>query len=704
MRLTNGREAKPGAERGSPTGISEQGTAQNQRQARLEAVLDLVLALDHVQSESQSIEEMLAVLHKGIARLMDASNFYVALCDERRENFRLAYFRDRVDVTNYDEIGWMPLRSDSSSLTCRVILGNKPLLVTDADHITWEAQLKARVGIGPRATHWMGMPLLQNGQAVGAMVMQSYEPGWRYSQEDIALFQMLANSVAASILRGHAMTWLAQAVTERTRELEAEVAVRRRSEELQRGLYEISALSGEDDLSDDGYSGYQKLHAIIGRLLPAKNFFVAFHEPAERPEDDQISMAYFVDEKDSDWDHRGERFPMGNGLTSLVIRSGKPWRLDKNTLEELVRTGVVKQVYGNTNINSWIGSPLILQGRTQGAIVLQSYDDSLLYSEGDLELLNYVARHIAGSLSKLRARIALNAAQQDLVQRNKALAEALSNLRTTQEELVRTERLASLGGLVAGVAHEINTPLGVCVTAVSHLESELDLLVEDFEAGRLSPESVSFFIEAAKEAMNIVNTNMQRAAKLVASFKQISVDQTSEASRTVALHGYFQEVLVSLGPSLKNKPVEVKLDCPATLSLKTLPGALAQVVTNLIMNSVQHGFDGRPAELGKGQVMISAEPRGDVVLIRYTDDGVGMDAASLEKLFDPFYTTKRGRGGSGLGAHIVFNLVTGPMGGRIKAISESGQGLRYEISLPLASEIESESSPEDSGAGDVKPA
>jgi len=258
-----------------------------------------------------------------------------------------------------------------------------------------------------------------------------------------------------------------------------------------------------------------------------------------------------------------------------------------------------------------------------------------------------------------------------LEQRNAALQQA-------QSELVRQEKLASLGRLVAGVAHEINTPLGICVTATSHLVEELKFTREELAAGAMTEDSLQQFFEIIDQSLKIMTTNTQRAAALVRSFKQVAVDQSSDGMRKFRLKAYLGEVLLSLQPRLKGRPVAVQLDCAPELELDSFPGAVSQIVTNLVINSLVHGYEAGQ----QGQIRIAARLDGEMVLFDYSDDGAGMDEATLAQLFDPFFTTRRGQGGSGLGAHILYNLVTGPLGGSVKVDSAPGLGLRYQFRFP----------------------
>jgi len=258
------------------------------------------------------------------------------------------------------------------------------------------------------------------------------------------------------------------------------------------------------------------------------------------------------------------------------------------------------------------------------------------------------------------------------------LDNALSRLRETQSELVQMEELAALGGLAASVAHEINTPLGICVTATSHLQDELRHWQAWSEAGSFDAGKLNTMLGALEVTMRILDINTRRAAELVHSFKQVAVDQTSCQRRTFDLAEYLDEILLSLKPRLKRASCVVQVECPRDIRMDGFPGALSHVVTNLVMNALLHAFDGRSG----GVIRIQAEVDGPDVVLTVSDDGVGMDAADLERIFDPFFTTKRGRGGTGLGAHIVFNQITSVLGGTIQATSTKGAGLQVQMRLP----------------------
>jgi len=252
-------------------------------------------------------------------------------------------------------------------------------------------------------------------------------------------------------------------------------------------------------------------------------------------------------------------------------------------------------------------------------------------------------------------------------------------LDATREELIRKDKLAALGGLVAGVAHEINTPLGVAVTAASLAGDRLREIEEAFVAGSLRRQDLQHGLAQAQEAARMTLGNLRRAADMIGNFKQIAVDQSSEAQRTVALGPYVREVVASLGPLYRRTRHRVVVEVRAEVELTTFVGAVSQVCTNLVHNALVHAF---PDER-TGTVTLGVDRDGDggAVLVCH-DDGVGMAPEVLRRVFDPFFTTQRGRGGSGLGMHIVHNLVTALLGGTVEVSSTPNQGTRVTIHLP----------------------
>lgn len=268
--------------------------------------------------------------------------------------------------------------------------------------------------------------------------------------------------------------------------------------------------------------------------------------------------------------------------------------------------------------------------------------------------------------------------EKELVDKTNELENTIDNLSLAHGKLVESEKLAALGGLVAGITHDVNTPIGVGVTATSFLADRLDTISKKFDDKSLSASDMKSFVAESRQSIDLLNNNLSRASELIASFKQIAVDQASEAVRTINVKQYLNEVITSLKPKLKKSKHEIFIDCPDDLEMKVPAGAVSQIFTNFLLNSVIHGFDG----LENGRIDIKVKLDGDMVDFIYKDDGNGVSEEQLAMLFDPFYTTKRDSGGSGLGTNIAYNLVKQTLEGDIEASSKVGEGLTYHLRIP----------------------
>lgn len=255
-------------------------------------------------------------------------------------------------------------------------------------------------------------------------------------------------------------------------------------------------------------------------------------------------------------------------------------------------------------------------------------------------------------------------------------------LKEAQQSMVQSEKLASLGGLVAGVAHEINTPVGITLTSASTLLDATERLHKAMMEGAMKKSEIMAYIDTASEGSRLIMKNAERAAHLIQSFKQVAADQTSEQRRHYELKEYIEEVMSSLHPKFKmrqgQKPVQVKVLCPEPIELDGYPGAMAQVLTNLTMNSLTHAFKA----VEQGEIEITAEQRGDMVSLKFSDNGCGIPPAYLGKIFDPFFTTNRDNGGTGLGLNIVYNILNKQFGGTIAVQSEVGKGTCFTLKFP----------------------
>ncbi|MFZ4502532.1 MAG: ATP-binding protein [Methylovulum sp.] len=270
--------------------------------------------------------------------------------------------------------------------------------------------------------------------------------------------------------------------------------------------------------------------------------------------------------------------------------------------------------------------------------------------------------------------------RSEIGEANRQLNETLITLKNTQASLVRSEKLASLGSLVAGIAHELNTPLGNSFTVATSLSDATKEFLKEVNGGQLRRSVLTHYLEQTEQATDLIYRNLSRANELITHFKQIAVDQTSEHRRQFNLKTYIQELMLTLQPQFKHTRCTVVIDIPDAIILNSYPGPLGQVITNLTLNALIHGFEDNP----DGVIQLTAKPIEDhSVLITLSDNGSGIDEQNLAKIFDPFFTTRLGKGGSGLGLHIVYSNVHQLLNGTIEVTSKRHCGTTFTLIIPL---------------------
>lgn len=281
-------------------------------------------------------------------------------------------------------------------------------------------------------------------------------------------------------------------------------------------------------------------------------------------------------------------------------------------------------------------------------------------------------------LARVNTHLVIRRMKISLKDKNAQVKESLEKTAELQSQLFASEKMASLGRAVAGIAHELNTPMGLCVTATSYLMEKNKQVKTSFNNHTLSSEGMRGYIEAVDESLEIIMTSMQRSTEMVNNFKMVAVDVSSEKLRSFTLHDYLSRVINSLTPEIRKTRhiVEVTGD---DLLIESYPGALSQVITNIIMNAMIHGYD----KGQKGNILIRTVLDGSNVHINCSDDGKGMTTESLKKVFEAYYTTRDGEGGSGLGTSIIQQLVTETLQGQVSCSSELGTGTMFTITLPV---------------------
>jgi len=309
--------------------------------------------------------------------------------------------------------------------------------------------------------------------------------------------------------------------------------------------------------------------------------------------------------------------------------------------------------------------PLLVKDRVLGLIGVQSFKCGV-YAPMHLDMLRTLAAYAAVALDNADAYHKLSA--------------TFVELQHTQAKLVQQEKLASLGQLVAGVAHEVNTPVGVALAASTQITDEVDRLDGVIASGQLRRAELAEFMATLRELAELLARNCLRAGGLIQSFKAVAADQGSDVHRRFDLYGYVEDIIRALEPTLNQSQVKLRIEGGDWPSIDSYPGVLSQVIINLVTNALTHAFE--PKHAGVVTIHIGLRDAAHAELI-VRDDGKGIAPEILPKIFDPFFTTRRGSGGTGLGLHIVHNLVTGPLGGTISVETAPTSGTAFVVILPL---------------------
>lgn len=308
------------------------------------------------------------------------------------------------------------------------------------------------------------------------------------------------------------------------------------------------------------------------------------------------------------------------------------------------------------------------------------FDKAKAFSVGGVD---YITKpfHPEEVLMRVETHLQMHKMQQQLMDKNEELQVTLTHLKATQSQLVEAEKMASLGSLVAGVAHEINTPIGIGVTAASTLADRSVETATAYDNQQLKNSALKTYFNTAIRGSHLILKNLERAAELIQSFKQVAVNQNNLNKRSFVVTKYLKEVLFSLKPHLKKTRHQVTVNGDEQIQINSYPEAFSQIVANLVMNSLQHAY---PKE-GTGNLDFEVKRDSEQLIVEYNDDGCGISTENVDKIFDPFFTTARPQGNIGLGLHIIYNLVTQKLQGIIRVQSKIDCGTRFIIELPIHS-------------------
>ncbi|MBF0301901.1 MAG: HAMP domain-containing histidine kinase [Desulfamplus sp.] len=274
----------------------------------------------------------------------------------------------------------------------------------------------------------------------------------------------------------------------------------------------------------------------------------------------------------------------------------------------------------------------------------------------------------------------LNNVQRQLIKEKKLLTKTLADLKAAQSKLIESEKMASLGRLVAGFAHEINTPIGIALTASSSLTDAQQSINTMLTQEEVEEEELISSLETIKDSAPLIINNLKRAANLVSSFKRTAIDQSVDDFHVYNLHEIINDVIISMNSQFKKTTIDIELECPDEIELYGNPNDISQLLFNMLVNSLLHGFDNGTL---KGSIFIRVNRENDNLFISYSDTGKGMDSETVRKVFEPFFTTLRAKGGTGLGMYICHNIVTNNLHGTIKCESRQGKGTEFLICFPI---------------------
>lgn len=356
--------------------------------------------------------------------------------------------------------------------------------------------------------------------------------------------------------------------------------------------------------------------------------------------------------------------------------------LDPNVLQvflpngPLFDNGVQVGIGWNMAVAIWDGE------RVLGWVACDNLLTKMPIADWHRELYSQFGRTIGHLYAKAKYEQSLrnysSTLEEQVEKRSLELAEQMELLRKSQQELVDNEKLAALGGLVAGIAHEVNTPIGISVTAASHLETEARAVKQAYDEAKITRSALEQFIKTAVESSDIILGNLNRASDLMFSFKRLTADQTSDFVDTFNVHELIEHIIRSFQHKVKNKPIELKNTCPELLIATSFPGHVSQIYTNLLNNALVHAFD----EQSSGDVVLGAKVEAGNLLLIVTDNGKGIPSELLPKIFKPFFTTKRKQGGTGLGLNVIHNLAE-RLHGSVTAEPVEPRGVQFTVCLPM---------------------
>jgi signal transduction histidine kinase len=450
-------------------------------------------------------------------------------------------------------------------------------------------------------------------------------------------------------------------------------------------LGKVISLALEIESSIDINKTYQEIHLALSKLMYAENFFVA--RLSEDKED--ISFDYYVDQ----YDTSNAFFKLRDGLlygslTAFVLASKRLLRGSSNEL--LLKMGYeytnkAEELYGFGALShDWLGVPMLVGNKVIGAVVVQSYDSDILFKDADPALILLLAETLATSLHSRQYREQL---EKEIIQKTSSLADTnvklesfIEQLQTSKKKLVEAEKQAALGRLVTGMAHELNTPLGICTTAVTNIAVTSQQTSDMYTSGKLTQNHFTHYFADVGKASHLIQSSLQRADKLVRKFKQLSPKMDPRRDETFNIAEILEEMrITSQHKYSEQNKYRIELNCHQNIAVTANKSAMRHLLEQLIDNSIEHAFNECPL----GVISISCFEENGYLNLQYQDNGSGISKEIAKNIFDPFFTTARDRGHAGIGLHLVFNIVTMQLNGYINLNNTSESGAIFSITIPI---------------------
>lgn len=591
--------------------------------ATQELDINSIIKASHTLSGEIVLQRLLEKMMRIVIENAGAEQGFLLL---PKQNQWLIEAEGRVGETDVVVLQSIPIddnRLVSSAMIYYVVRTQQPLVLnvaTKSGYFTRDPHI-----IQSQVKSVLGMPLLNQGKLVGILYLENNLVEGAFTAHRLETLNVLSSQIAISIQNA---------------KLYAEV--RENEQTLTQFLEAIPVGIGILDTFGQPYFVNQRGQELLGRGV------------VKETQSDQLTEAYELYVANTKQVYPPERLP--------VVRALQGERASVDDIE-------VRQHERVVPLEAW-GAPI--------------FDDQgkIIYAMTAFQDISDRKQAEANKIRLVQEQEAKNAAVrygQEIEAKNVALGKALQQLKNTQAQLIESEKMASLGNLVAGVAHEINTPLGIGITAASALEDKTKTAALAYDNKQLKSSELKAYFNVATRSSRLILNNLERAGELVQSFKQVAVDQSHLEKRRFVVKKYLQDILVNLTPHLKRSPHRILVHGDEQLEMNSYPGAFSQIITNLVMNALQHAY----SEGQVGQMSFELRGEGEQIILEYKDDGCGIPPEHLGKIFEPFFTTRRNQGGTGLGLHIVYNLVTQKLKGTIRCESEFKVGTTFILKLPI---------------------